>query len=148
MSLRTASGCVPWRRVWTPSCRAARSRAVGLATTIRDARWLSSAAFRPLAGGDCGISSATDIMREEIAMIPRLLAEQLEALAEPVRQLARRLTHEGVEHLYMTGCGDSAFAGDAAALAYQKHAGVDAERVHALELARYRVRYLPERSAF
>ncbi len=100
-----------------------------------------------VAGADRGISSATDIMREEIAMIPRLLAEQLDVLAEPVRQLAQRLTHEGIEHLYMTGCGDSAFAGGAAALAYQKHAGVDAEGVHALELARYRMRFLPERSA-
>jgi fructoselysine-6-P-deglycase FrlB-like protein/sugar/nucleoside kinase (ribokinase family) len=100
-----------------------------------------------VAGADRGISSAADIMREEIAMIPRLLAEQLEALAEPAWELARSLALGGVEHLYMTGCGDSAFAGGAAALAYQKHAEIDAEGVHALHLARYRVRYLPQRSA-
>jgi glucosamine 6-phosphate synthetase-like amidotransferase/phosphosugar isomerase protein len=33
------------------------------------------------------------------------------------------------------------------ALAFQKHAGIHAESVHALDFARYRVRYLPERSA-
>jgi glucosamine--fructose-6-phosphate aminotransferase (isomerizing) len=86
-------------------------------------------------------------MREEIAMIPRLLAEQHEMLAGPLHALATELTGGGIEHLYLCGCGDSAFAGAAAALAFQKHTGIDAEGVHALELARYRVRYLPRRSA-
>ena len=98
-------------------------------------------------GADRGISSSVEIMRQEIAMIPRLLAQQFEELAPPLRDLAARLTGGGIEHLYLSGCGDSAFAGAAAALAFQKHAGIAAEGVHALELARYRVRYLPERSA-
>ena len=98
-------------------------------------------------GADRGISSAADVMREEIAMIPRLLAEQMETLANPIRALARQFHNAGIEHLYLVGCGDSAFAGAAAALAFQKHAGIDAEGVHALDMARYRVRYLPERSA-
>src|SRR5581483_12479349 len=67
-------------------------------------------------GADRGISSAADIMREEIAMIPRLLAEHLQSLAQPIAELARSLTQGGIEHLYMTGCGDSAFSGEAAAL--------------------------------
>lgn len=107
----------------------------------------ASTAAAEVQGADRGISSAADIMRQEISMIPRLLADQLETLAAPVRQLARQLTRDGIEHLYMTGCGDSGFAGAAAALAFQKHAGIDAEGVQALELARYRMRYLPERSA-
>jgi len=45
------------------------------------------------------------------------------------------------------GCGDSAFAGQAATLAFLKHAGIAAEGVHALDMARYRVRYLPPKSA-
>jgi ribokinase len=98
-------------------------------------------------GADRGISGAAEIMREEIAMIPQLLAEQFEALAEPVWELSRSLMLDGIEHLFMTGCGDSAFAGVAAALAFQQHARIDAEGVHALDLARYRVRYLPEHSA-
>src|SRR5579883_1329230 len=98
-------------------------------------------------GADRGISSATEIMRQEIAMIPRLLAEQLEALAAPISTLARALHASGIEHLYLCGCGDSAFAGAATALAFQKHAGIDAEGIHALDLARYRVRYLPPHSA-
>jgi sugar/nucleoside kinase (ribokinase family)/fructoselysine-6-P-deglycase FrlB-like protein len=98
-------------------------------------------------GADRGISSAVELMREEIAMIPKLLAEQHETLDRPLRILAQSLNDAGIEHLYLVGCGDSAFAGAAAALAFQKHAGIRAEGIHALEMARYRVRYLPEHSA-
>lgn len=79
-------------------------------------------------------------------MIPRLLAEQFDALAVPLRALASMLHADHIEHLYMVGCGDSAFAGEAAALAFQKHTGIHAEGIHALDFARYRVRYLPRRS--
>ncbi len=98
-------------------------------------------------GADRGISSTVDMMREEIAMIPKLLAEQHGALAGSLHELASALTTGGIEHLYLVGCGDSAFAGAATALAFQKHAGIHAESVHALDFARYRVRYLPARSA-
>src|SRR6266480_3033396 len=98
-------------------------------------------------GADRGISNAADVMREEIAMIPRLLEEQHEILAQPLSILARGLHDANIEHFYLVGCGDSAFAGAATALAFQKHAGIRAEGIHALEMARYRVRYLPERSA-
>ncbi|MDQ6660922.1 MAG: PfkB family carbohydrate kinase [Chloroflexota bacterium] len=100
-----------------------------------------------VAGADRGISSAADVMREEIAMIPKLLAEQHEMLAGSLRSLAGELTTSGIEHLYLGGCRDSAFAGAATALTFQKHAGIDAEGIHALDLARYRVRYLPKYSA-
>jgi len=93
------------------------------------------------------ISGSVAAMREEIATIPQILAEQLETLATPVGTLARELCIQGIEHLYLVGCGDSGFAGAASVLAFQKHAGVQAEGVHALDLARYRVRYLPRRSA-
>jgi fructoselysine-6-P-deglycase FrlB-like protein/sugar/nucleoside kinase (ribokinase family) len=98
-------------------------------------------------GADRGISSDVEIMRREIAMIPSLLMEQLADLQRPVRSLAERLQAGGCEHVYLVGCGDSAFAGAAAALAFQRHAALDAEGVHALDLARYRVRYLPPGSA-
>ena len=98
-------------------------------------------------GADRGISSSVDTMREEIAMIPKLLAGQLELMAGSLHDLACELHAAGIEHLYLVGCGDSAFAGAATALAFQKHTGIDAEGIHALDLARYRVRYLPKRSA-
>lgn len=98
-------------------------------------------------GADRGVSSAIEMMRQEIAMIPGLLADQLETLREPLAALVRKLEDDGIEHLYFTGCGDSAFAGEAAALAFQQYAGIHAESIHALDMARYRVRYLPAHSA-
>ncbi len=97
-------------------------------------------------GADRGISSAVDMMLGEISMIPKLLADQLEALTGSLRTLASELNAAGIEHLYLAGCGDSAFAGAATALAFQKYARIHAEGIHALDLARYRVRYLPQHS--
>ena len=97
-------------------------------------------------GADRGIKSPTDIMREEIAMIPGLIETQLQALVGPLGDLARTLDRAEVRNLYLAGCGDSAFAGAASALAFRKHSGIHAEAVEALELARYRIRYLPPAS--
>jgi sugar/nucleoside kinase (ribokinase family)/fructoselysine-6-P-deglycase FrlB-like protein len=87
------------------------------------------------------------VMRDEIEMIPDVIAGHLRDPYGAVRAIADLLEREGIEHLFLTGCGDSAFAGAATALAFRIHAGVDADAVHALELSRYRVRYLPPRSA-
>src|SRR4029077_15001187 len=73
--------------------------------------------------------------------------DQPRALDKPLQQLALSLVQAGIENLYMVGCGDSAFAGAAATLAFSRHAGIGAEGVHALDMARYRVRYLPPKSA-
>jgi fructoselysine-6-P-deglycase FrlB-like protein/sugar/nucleoside kinase (ribokinase family) len=86
-------------------------------------------------------------MLEEIRLAPKVVAGQLAALEEPLRQLAASLVQADIDNLYMVGCGDSALAGAAAALAFLKHAGIAAEGVHALDMARYRVRYLPPKSA-
>ncbi|HEV2029158.1 MAG TPA: PfkB family carbohydrate kinase, partial [Candidatus Dormibacteraeota bacterium] len=98
-------------------------------------------------GADRGIASATDIMREEIAMIPQLIQTQLETLARPLSELASVLRHAEVANLFLTGCGDSMFAAAASALAFRRHSGLHVEAVEALELARYRIRYLPPASA-
>jgi glucosamine--fructose-6-phosphate aminotransferase (isomerizing) len=82
-------------------------------------------------------------MRDEIAMIPGLIESQLQTLAGPLTDLARALDRAEARNLYLVGCGDSAFAGAASTLAFRRHSGIQAESVEALELARYRVRYLP-----
>lgn len=88
-----------------------------------------------------------DVMRREIAMIPDVIDRHLTDPEGQVRRIARTLTDRGIEHLFMVGCGDSHFAGLATALAFQRHTGISASAVHALDFARYQVRYLPERSA-
>ena len=88
-----------------------------------------------------------DVMRREIAMIPDVVSDVLDDEAGHLRRLARTLVDREVEHLWLTGCGDSAFAGQASALAFQKHTPVTAHPVHALDLARYLPRSLPKASA-
>jgi sugar/nucleoside kinase (ribokinase family)/fructoselysine-6-P-deglycase FrlB-like protein len=87
------------------------------------------------------------VMRREIATIPDVIADHLADPGGHVAELAGWLTGQRIEHLYLTGCGDSAFAGLAAALAFRRHSRLEIHPVHALDLARYLVRYLPPASA-
>ena len=86
-------------------------------------------------------------MRREIATIPDVIACQLADPGGHVRDLGGWLAGRGIEHLYLTGCGDSAFAGLAATLAFRRHSRLRVHAVHALDFARYDVRYLPPASA-
>ncbi|MGH2596257.1 MAG: PfkB family carbohydrate kinase [Actinomycetota bacterium] len=89
---------------------------------------------------------AIDVMCREIAMAPDVIASQLSRLGSRVDELAASFVADGIERIVLTGCGDSWFAGSAATLAF-RGAGVDVEAPHAMELARYRVRYLPPKTA-
>jgi fructoselysine-6-P-deglycase FrlB-like protein len=80
-------------------------------------------------------------------MIPDVISDVLDDAGGQITALAKRLAARGVRHLWLTGCGDSAFAGQAAELAFQRHSGLTAHPVHALDLARYRARALPADSA-
>jgi sugar/nucleoside kinase (ribokinase family)/fructoselysine-6-P-deglycase FrlB-like protein len=93
--------------------------------------------------GDYGIET----MDREIGTIPDVIAGQFADPGGHVRDLADWLARRGVEHLYLTGCGDSAFAGMAATLAFRRHSRLRVHAVHALDFARYDVRYLPPGSA-
>jgi sugar/nucleoside kinase (ribokinase family)/fructoselysine-6-P-deglycase FrlB-like protein len=88
-----------------------------------------------------------DVMRREIAMIPDVVSDTLDDADGHLRRFAQTLAERGVEHLYLTGCGDSAFAGQAAALAFQRHTTITPHPVHALDLSRYLVKALPRASA-
>ncbi len=88
-----------------------------------------------------------DVMRREILTIPDVVSDVLDDADGHVATLAKRLAARGARHLWLTGCGDSAFAGLAAELAFQRHSGLTAHPVHALDLARYRARVLPAGSA-
>jgi sugar/nucleoside kinase (ribokinase family)/fructoselysine-6-P-deglycase FrlB-like protein len=109
------------------------------AATARPGR----AATAPPGQDDYGIET----MNQEIATIPDVIAGQLADPGGHVRELAGWLEERGIEHLYLTGCGDSAFAGLAATLAFRRHSRLRVHAVHALDLARYDIRYLPEASA-
>jgi sugar/nucleoside kinase (ribokinase family)/fructoselysine-6-P-deglycase FrlB-like protein len=103
----------------------------------------ASPAGGPVADDAYGI----EVMRREIAMIPDVIAAGFADPGGHVRELADWLAGREIEHLYLTGCGDSAFAGLAATLAFRRHSRLRVHALHALDLARYEARYLPPASA-
>jgi sugar/nucleoside kinase (ribokinase family)/fructoselysine-6-P-deglycase FrlB-like protein len=122
------------------------------ATTITPAPLVGTSPRLDGAGQAAGHDEGDDgydigVMRREIAMIPDVISDTLDDPEGHLRNLARMLVDGDIEHLWLTGCGDSAFAGQAAALAFQRHAPVTAHAVHALDLSRYLARSLPKASA-
>src|SRR5579875_2764818 len=83
-------------------------------------------------------------MLGEIDGIPSLLSSQLQELHAPIGELAATL--DDIDEVVLVGCGDSYFAGQAAALAFERWAGIRASALHAMEFSRYRVRYLTDRT--
>jgi glucosamine--fructose-6-phosphate aminotransferase (isomerizing) len=88
----------------------------------------------------------SDVMEREIATIPEVVRARLEMSAQAA-STAARLRESGVRHLVLVGCGDSYFACQAAVLALNRHSGLRAHSEHALDFARYGVRYQPEATA-
>jgi len=87
---------------------------------------------------------AIDVMRREIDTIPTVIGDQVDRLRPQLRDLAGELGPD-LDEIVLTGCGDSHFAGVAVRLAFERIAGVRCRAVEALELARYDVRYIPNR---
>jgi fructoselysine-6-P-deglycase FrlB-like protein len=122
---------------------AGRPAALADATPLTAARPGLTATAQPRDTGDYGIET----MDREIGTIPDVIAGQFADNGGHVRELADWLAGRGIEHLYLTGCGDSAFAGMAATLAFRRHSRLRVHARHALDFARYDVRYLPSGSA-
>ncbi len=85
-------------------------------------------------------------MEREIATIPAVIRARLDMSAQAASSAAR-LLESGVRHLVLVGCGDSFFACQAAVLALNRHSGARAHCEHALDFARYGVRYQPGATA-
>jgi sugar/nucleoside kinase (ribokinase family)/fructoselysine-6-P-deglycase FrlB-like protein len=141
-------------RLLDPSVNPAVLRQDGADLAAR-AVWVTRAArpvvatVRSLTGESQPSSDAyqIDVMRREIAMIPDVVADAVADADGHLAALAKSLVAQDISHLWLTGCGDSAFAGQAAALAFLRHTGITPHAAHALDLARYDVRYLPPGSA-
>ncbi len=93
-----------------------------------------------LADGIVG-SRSIDLMRREIATIPRVIADQAVRLRPILRELAEEIGPT-LEEVVLTGCGDSHFAGLATRLAFERVARIRCRATEALELARYESRYI------
>lgn len=81
------------------------------------------------------------VMRDEIATIPGVIADQATRLRPALRALAERIDPATAD-LVLTGCGDSHFAGIATRLAFQRATGLRVAATEALELVRYDIRYV------
>jgi glucosamine--fructose-6-phosphate aminotransferase (isomerizing) len=69
-------------------------------------------------------------------------------VADLVPQLSRFTFHvSSIQHIFITGCGDSHFAGRAAELAFEQLAGLPCQPMTAMQFSRYTVGYLPEPAA-
>lgn len=93
-----------------------------------------------------GEGDDSDVMEQEIATIPAVIRDRLK-LAGQSAEVVDRLRSADIRHLVLVGCGDSVFACQAAELALNRHSGLRAHWEHALDFARYGVRYEQERTA-
>ena len=93
-----------------------------------------------------GEGDDSDVMEREITTIPAVIRARLDMAGQAASTVAR-LQESDVRHLVLVGCGDSSFACQAATLALNRHSGISAHWEHALDFARYQVRYQPEGTA-
>jgi len=122
-------------------------RALGRDLARRSRRLAQATPVAGEAAAHDGQAYDIGVMSREIATIPDVVSDVLDDAAGHLRRLARALVDREIEHVWLTGCGDSAFAGQAATLAFQRHTPISAHPIHALDLARYRPRSLPKSSA-
>jgi sugar/nucleoside kinase (ribokinase family)/fructoselysine-6-P-deglycase FrlB-like protein len=93
-----------------------------------------------------GEEDDSGVMEREITTIPAVIRDRLE-LAGQATPTVERLRESRIRHVVLVGCGDSGFACQAAALALNRHSGLQVRWEHALDFARYGVRYLASGTA-
>jgi fructoselysine-6-P-deglycase FrlB-like protein/sugar/nucleoside kinase (ribokinase family) len=87
-----------------------------------------------------GEEDDSDVMEREITTIPAVIRDRLE-LAGQAAAAVERLRESRIRRVVLVGCGDSGFACQAAVLALNRHSGLQVRWEHALDFARYGVRY-------
>lgn len=86
-------------------------------------------------------------LKKAIHSQPDLIPVILKHIREELHTKVDAGAAQSLQKIYMTGCGDSYFAGVAAEFAFLKYAGLDAQAVEALNFSRYLVDYAPADSA-
>jgi len=87
-----------------------------------------------------GEEDDSEVMEREITTIPAVIRDRLE-LAGQAATTVERLRDSRIRQVVLVGCGDSSFVCQAAALALNRHSGLQVRWEHALDFARYGVRY-------
>jgi glucosamine--fructose-6-phosphate aminotransferase (isomerizing) len=86
-------------------------------------------------------------LKNAIYSQPDLVPVILRHIRAELQEKVDAATAQSLRKLYMTGCGDSYFAGVAAEYAFLRYAGLDAQAVEALNFSRYLADYAPDGSA-
>ncbi len=84
-------------------------------------------------------------MLYEIANQSVTVTEVAETMSDQLEAWDPQIIRDA-SHVYITGCGDSYFAGIAARLAFQRFGGILVEPVEALEFGRYIAEFIPSKS--
>ena len=84
-------------------------------------------------------------MLHEIASQSVAVTAVMAQMANQLETLDKQKIREA-KHVFVTGCGDSYFAGIAARLAFHKYGGILMEPIEALEFGRYVAEYIPRDS--
>ena len=80
---------------------------------------------------------SNELMREEIQAQSKLFTEYGESLYQNALDLIRSFQGREIHRVYITGCGDSYFAGVEFASLFESWAKVETYAVHAMEFSRY-----------
>jgi glucosamine--fructose-6-phosphate aminotransferase (isomerizing) len=84
-------------------------------------------------------------MLHEIASQSVAVTVVMEQISKQFESLDKQKIRDAT-HIFVTGCGDSYFAGIAARLAFHKYGGIMMEPIEALEFGRYVAEYVPPKS--
>ncbi len=85
-------------------------------------------------------------MLDQIYSLPALIRDIVPPYDDAIRQALSREFCQGVQRLFVTGCGDSHHAALATEWAFEELAGLACEPMTALQFARYAVPYVPHGS--
>jgi glutamine---fructose-6-phosphate transaminase (isomerizing) len=85
---------------------------------------------------------STSRLHRHALSLPELVRLRVADLMPHVSRLAPQASR--IQRVFIAGCGDSHFAGRAAALAFEQMAGLPCEAMTAMQFGRYTVGYLPE----
>ena len=81
-------------------------------------------------------------MLEDILGQGQLILDQLPSMERQIEQAVRAYDWNRLKQVYMTGCGDSYYAGAAVSRAFYEYAGLPAQEIEAYEFTAYEHPYL------
>ncbi len=86
-------------------------------------------------------------LHDQITSLPSLLENISEKVALSCQQLFTHTFTKGIEHIFITGCGDSHHAAICTQLAFQQLTGLNCCTMPAMQFARYQAPFLSQLSA-